>query len=88
MLSGCVRGTGTGPLQPLELLRLWLVKWDRARRSGFREDAPFEKLGKGELRGGTSKCGLPRVAAVAGAMCIIEVFMQPRWDRAPKGVFQ
>ena len=81
------------PLQPLVLLILLQVamclgwKWDKARREGFREDAPFEELGKGELRGGISERDIPRVAAVAGALCITEVFMQMKWCRAPKGVF-
>ena len=83
-----------GPLLPLELLTTvditdvpGLGKWDCSRRWGFREDAPFEGLGKGELRGGISERDFSRVAAVAGAMCVTEVYTQLKWDRAPKGVF-
>ena len=65
---------------------LGLETWDKARE-GFREDAPFEELGKGELRGGTSERDISRVAAVAWALCITKVFMQLEWDCAPKGVF-
>ena len=55
---------------------LGLGMWDRSRRLGFREDAPFEELGKEELRGGISERDISRVAAVAGAMCVTEVFTQ------------
>ena len=47
---------------------LGLEKWDRSRRLGLGEDAPFEELGKGVLRGGISERATARDTAVAGAM--------------------
>ena len=83
-----------GPPLPLELLRLLVVSMSLGWGSGigrgggaFGEDAPFEELSKGELRGGISERDISRVAAVAGAMFVTEVCMQLKWDRMPKGVF-
>ena len=61
-----------------------LRKWERARRQGFRGDAPFEELGRKELRGGISERDISRVAGVAG---ITMDFKQPKWNCAPKGAF-
>ena len=63
-----------------------LRKSDKSRRC-LGEDAPFEELDKGELRGGNSERDIARDITVAGAMCMTEIFMQLKWDRAPKGVF-
>ena len=74
-LSGCVRGTGKGPLLTLELLKLLIVPMSLGWGSGIgrggtalERDAPFEELDKGELRGGISESDISRVAAVAGAI--------------------
>ena len=61
-------------------------RW-RSRWSGLGEDALFEELCKGELRGGICERDIARDITVAGAMCMTEIFMQLEWNRAPKGLF-
>ena len=67
-------GTRVEPLLLLELLRQLMVSMSLGCGSG--NDAPFEELSEGELRGGICERYISQVAAVAGAMCVTEVVMQ------------
>ena len=65
---------------------LGLGRCGRTRREGFGEDAPFEELSIRELRGGISKRDFPWVGS-AGGLWITKIFMQPKWNCSPEGVF-